>query len=83
MSSKTRTVSVELTSNDARYILYALNEFKKQCNEKIDANEEGNDDLTRVYANDILEAKMVYEKVNKVANPEFGKEALQDFYELL
>ncbi len=83
MNTTIRTVNVELTSDDARYILHALNEFKKQCKEKVDADEEGDDDLTHMYANDILEAKMVYEKINKIAEPEFGKEALQVSYELL
>jgi hypothetical protein len=83
MFKNVRTVNVELTSDDARYILYALNEFKKQCKEKVDADENGDDDLTHMYANDILETKMVYEKINKISEPEFGKEALQVSYELL
>lgn len=83
MNTTTRTVSVNLTNDDARYILHALSEFKKMCKEKVEADEEGNDDLTHMYANDILATKMVFEKIEKLAEPVFGKEALVVSYELL
>jgi hypothetical protein len=78
-----RTISIELTSDDVRYILHSLSEFKKQCKEKVDADEDGEDDLTHMYANDIMEAKMIYEKLDGIAEPVFGKEALKVSYELL
>lgn len=83
MTTTVRTVTVELTSDDARYILHALKEFKEACREKIDADEEGDGELTHMYADDIMQAKMVYDKINSAAEPVFGKEALVVSYELL
>lgn len=83
MSTTVRTVNIDLTCDDARYIMHALNEFKKHCREKVSADEDGDDDLTHMYANDIMQAKMVYEKLEKLAEPVFGKEALKVSYELL
>jgi len=83
MSTIQRTVKVELTSDDVRYILHSLSEFKKQCKEKVDADEDGDDDLTHMYANDIMEAKMVYEKIDKIAVPVFGENVLKVSYDLL
>lgn len=83
MTTIVRTATVELTSDDARYILHALKEFKKACREKIDADEDGEGELTRMYADDIMQAKMVYEKISNAAEPVFGKDALVVSYELL
>ena len=78
-----RTITVELTSDDTRYILHALSEFKKSCHEKIDKDESGEGELTHMYANDVMQAKMVYEKIAKIAEPVFGKNALVVSYESL
>ncbi len=78
-----RTVSVDLTSDDVRYILHALNEFKEACREKVEADEEGDDDLTHMYANDIMTVSAIHEKLDKLATPVFGKDALKVSYELL
>jgi len=43
--------------------MLALEQFKKLCHEKVDVDEDGDDDLTHMYANDIMEAKAVYEKI--------------------
>jgi len=83
MTTTIRTVNVELTSDDARYILHALKEFKESCRKKIDADENGDEELTHMYADDIMQAKMVYEKINNAAEPVFGKDALTVSYELL
>lgn len=78
-----RTITVELTSDDARYILHALNEFKKMCHERIQADETGEGELTHMYANDVMQAKTIHEKINRVAQPAFGKDVLTVSYELL
>lgn len=83
MSTIRKTINVELTSDDVRYILHSLSEFKNQCKAKVDADEDGEDDFTHMYANDIMEAKMAYEKIERIAEPVFGKEALKVSYELL
>jgi len=83
MSTQIRTVNIELTSDDTRYILHALEEFKKSCHEKIEQDEDGDGDFTHMYANDVMQVKIIYEKIAKVAEPVFGKESLKVSYELL
>jgi len=83
MTTMARTVIVELTSDDARYILHALEQFKKNCREKVDADEDGEGELTHMYADDIMQAKLIYEKVYNAAEPVFGNKALVVSYELL
>ncbi len=83
MHTPVRTISVELTADDARYILHALSEFKKKCHAEISKDEEGDGDLTHMYANDVMHAKIVAEKIENIAMPVFGKEALVVSYELL
>lgn len=83
MMATVRTLTVELTSDDTRYILHALNEFKNACREKIEADESGEGEYTPMYADDLMQAKMIYEKINSIAEPVFGKDALVVSYELL
>ena len=78
-----RTVSVELTSDETKYILHALSEFKKSCKEKVANDEEGDDDLTHMYANDVMQARLIHEKLKNIAKPVFGESALVLSYELL
>lgn len=81
--TEVRTVTAELTSDEARYILHALREFKAACHEKVAADESGDDDLTHMYANDIIQAKLIHEKLEKLAVPVFGEGVLEFSYELL
>ena len=81
--TEVRTVKVELTSDDVRYILHALREFKLACREKVDADETGDGDLTHFYANDIMEAKLIHEKIEGLAVPVFGEGVREFSYELL
>lgn len=83
MTTTIRTVNVELTSDDARYILHALEEFKKSCRAKVDADEDGEDELTPMYADDIMQAKLIYEKIRAAAEPVFGEDALVVSYDIL
>lgn len=78
-----RTVNVELTSDDVRYILHALNEFKKSCADKVAEDENGDGELTHMYANDVMYSRMLHEKLYNAAAPVFGESALEFSYELL
>lgn len=81
--TEVRSVSVELTSDETRYILHALREFKAACHEKVAADEAGDGDLTHMYANDIMQAKLIHEKLERLAVPVFGDGVLAFSYELL
>lgn len=81
--TEVRTVTVELTSEDVRYILHALREFKAACREKVDADESGDGDLTHMYANDVMQAKLIHQKIEALAVPAFGDGVLEFSYELL
>ena len=76
-----RTISTELTSDDARYILHALNEFKLACRKKVEQDEDG--DMTHMYANDIMISSGIYKKLFDIAEPAFGKDQLVVSYEEL
>jgi len=78
-----RTINVELTSDEAKYILHALEELKASCAAKVEEDEEGDDDLTHMYANDVMQARLIHEKIYKVAEPAFGGSSLVVSYELL
>jgi len=78
-----RTINVELTSDEAKYILHSLKEFKNSCNAKVQEDEEGDDDLTHMYANDVMQARIIYEKISNIATPVFGESSLVVSYELL
>lgn len=83
MTTTIRSISVELTSDEAKYILHALDEFKLSCHSKIELDEDGDGDLTHMYANDVMQTKLIYEKIENMAVPIFGKDALKFSYELL
>ena len=83
MTTVKRSVEVELTSDEMRYILHALREFKAACHVKVDADEEGDGDLTHMYANDIMQCRLIIDKLEKIAVPVFGEKALTVSYELL
>ncbi|WP_444997161.1 hypothetical protein [Aliikangiella sp. IMCC44359] len=78
-----RTINVELTSDEAKYILHALKEFKESCSAKVKKDEEGDDDLTHMYANDVMQARMIHQKIFDIATPAFSEESLVVSYELL
>ncbi len=78
-----RTVNVELTCDEAKYILHALNEFKMACAAKVQEDEDGDDDFTHMYANDVMQARIIHEKLSSLATPVFGESSLVLSYELL
>jgi hypothetical protein len=78
-----RTITVEPTVDDTQYILHALNEFKQHGREKVEADETGDGELTPMYAGDIMQAKLIFDKINRIAEPVFGKDTLVVSYELL
>lgn len=81
MTTTVRSINVDLSNDEVRYMLHALSQFKKSCHEKLAADEDG--DLTYMYANDIMETRLIYEKLEKLAVPEFGEDVLKFSYDVL
>lgn len=81
--TEARTVTVDLTSDEVRYILHALREFKAECHKKVEADEDGDGDLTHMYANDVMQARLIHEKLENLAVPVFGGGVLEFSYDLL
>ena len=81
--TEVRTVALDLTSEDVRYILHALREFKAACHAKVEADESGDGDLTHMFANDVMQARLIHEKIEKLAVPVFGDGVLEFSYDLL
>ena len=81
--TEARTVALDLTSDDVRYILHALREFKAARHAKVEADESGDDDLTHMYADDVMQARLIHEKIETLAVPVFGDCVLEFSYDLL
>ena len=84
MSNKTlRSINVELTQRDARYILHALNELMLNLEAEIAKDPEGEEDITPMYADDVLNLRDIHKRLREKAVPVFGEEGLSVSYETL
>lgn len=66
-----KRVSIDLSEDEVRYILHSLNEFKTQCHQKIDEDEDS--DLAPMLADDVMQARLIHEKILKTSTPVFGE----------
>ena len=48
-----KSVNVELTHDDVRYILHALNELTVRLEAEVDQDPDGDKDITPMYAEDV------------------------------
>ncbi|MCI0504501.1 MAG: hypothetical protein L0Z73_00180 [Gammaproteobacteria bacterium] len=84
MSNKTmRSIDVELTQRDTRYILHALNELMLNLEAEIAKDPEGEEDITPMYADDVLNLRDIHKRLKEKAVPVFGEEGLSVSYETL
>ena len=84
MSNKTlRSLNVELTQRDTRYILHALNELMLSLEAEIAKDPEGEEDITPMYADDVLNLRDIHKRLKEKAVPVFGEEGLNVSYETL
>jgi hypothetical protein len=70
-----KTITVELSQSDAGYVLHALRELKQALRAKLEADEE--EERTHVYADDIMNAAAIHEKIASVAVAAFGSRVLE------
>ena len=82
-NSALRSLNVELTQRDTRYILHALNELTKKLQSEIEKDPDGEEDLTPMYADDVLNLSDIYNRLRSEAIPVFGEKGLSVSYQTL
>ena len=78
-----RSLNVELTQRDARYILHALNELMVMLEAEIQKDPDGQEDRTSMYADDVLNLRDIHNRLKEKAIPVFGEQGLSVSYETL
>lgn len=78
-----RSLNIELTQRDVRYILHAVNELMKKLEAEIEKDPEGEEERTPMYADDILNLRDIHNRLKEKAVPVFGKDGLAVSYETL
>lgn len=84
MNTKTiRSINVDLTQRDVRYILHAMNELMLKLEADIAKDPDGDKDLTPMYAEDVLNLRDIHNRLKEKAIPVFGEKGLNVSYETL
>ncbi len=78
-----RSLNVEMTNRDVRYILHAVNELMLHLQEEVKKDPDGGEDITPMYAEDILNLRDIYNRLREKAVPVFGEDGLTVSYETL
>lgn len=77
-----KSITVDLTEANARYVIQALKEFEEKC-ARIAHDENASEDDHFFYANDLMQANLVLEKIQKLAVEGFGSKVLNFSHEVL
>ena len=77
-----KTIDVQLTRANARYVLHALRELEAKCRAVVD-NPESDEDAVFFHANDHMETTAVLQEIEKLAVQEFGEDIKKFSHELL
>ena len=59
-NSNLRSLNVELTQRDVRYILHAVNELTIKLEAEIEKDPDGGKDVTPMYADDVLSLRDIH-----------------------
>jgi len=78
-----RSIGVELTQRDVRYILHAINELMLKLKAEIEKDPEGDLDITSMYADDVLHLRDIHNRLREQAIPVFGEKGLSVSYDTL
>lgn len=78
-----RSLNVDLTQRDVRYILHSLNELMLKLENEILKDPEGEEDITPMYADDVLNLRDIHNRLKEAAVPVFGENGLSVSYETL
>lgn len=82
-TNELRSLNVELTQRDVRYILHSLNELMTHLEKEVAKDPDGEEDITPMYADDILNLRDIHNRLKEKAVPVFGKKGLTVSYETL
>ena len=82
-SNNLRSLNIDLTQRDVRYILHALNELMLKLDMEIKSDPDGEKDITPMYADDVLNLRDIHNRLKEKAVPVFGEDALTVSYETL
>lgn len=80
VSANLRSLNVELTQRDVRYILHAVNELMKKLETEVEKDPDGEEERTPMYADDILNLRDIQTRLKEKAIPVFGKDGLDVSY---
>ena len=83
MNTVLRSIALELSEREVRYISHALSELMAALQNEIEKDPEGDNDITPMYAEDILHLRDVYNHIKGEAVPVFGEQVLSVSYETL
>lgn len=83
MINQIKSLSIEMTERDARYIMYALRELMANLEREIEKDPEGEEDITPMYADDVLSLRDIHNRLKERALPVFGESVLSVSYDTL
>lgn len=78
-----RSLNVELSQRDVRYILHAVYELMNKLGAEIEKDPDGEEKQTPMYADDILNLRDIHNRLKEKAVPVFDKDGLTVSYETL
>jgi len=78
-----KSIQMNLSEREVRYISHALSELTKKLESEIEKDPDGEDDLTPMYAEDVLNIRDVFNRIKEEATPVFGEQVLTVSYETL
>jgi len=82
-NTKLKSINLDLTERDTKYIIYALAELMEKLEMEIEKDPDGEEDITPMYADDVLSLRDVYIRIKDQAIPVFGEQSLKVSYETL
>lgn len=83
MTNVIKSLNIELTERDARYILLALRELMAKLESEIEKDPDGEEDITPMYADDVLSLRDIHNRLKDRALPIFGESVLSVSYDIL
>jgi hypothetical protein len=78
-----RSLNIEMTQRDVRYILHAVSELMIKLEAEIEKDPDGEKDITPMYADDVLNLRDILNRLREKAIPVFGEKGLSVSYETL
>ena len=78
-----KSLNIEMTERDMRYILHALRELMVKLEKEIEKDPDGEEDITPMYADDVLSIRDIDNRLKEIAVPVFADTVLSVSYDTL